>query len=117
VCSRDERSAIPLQYAGSTTPRHKPTHHSSLAGWAWGMLVLEVAYKGTVVAYAYHRSPTWPWARFRRNVSNPELFIRIDHAIYTVGATLAILALIRPGRKRWAAWAALTDRKFDSARG
>ncbi len=73
---------------------------------------MEVAYRGAVVAYAYHRSPTWPWARFRRNVGDPEMFIRIDGAILCAGALLAILALIHPDRKRWAAWAALAVHLF-----
>ncbi len=75
-------------------------------------MVLEVAYRGAVVAYAYHRSPTWPWARFYRNVGDPEVFIRIDRAILCGGALLAILALIHPNRKRWAAWAALAAHLF-----
>ena len=100
-------SSTTLQYADRNTSRPRPTRHSSVAGWAWGMMLVEVIYKGSVIAYAYHRSPTWPWARFQRNVGDPELFIRIDHAILYVGAALAVAALLHPWRKRWAAWAAL----------
>jgi hypothetical protein len=99
-------SSRTLHYAKPTTPRPRSTRHSPLAGWAWGMMVMEVVYKGAVVAYAYHRSPTWPWARFQRNVGNPEFFIRIDRVILYVGLALAMAALLHPHRKRWAAWAA-----------
>jgi hypothetical protein len=44
---------------------------------------------------------------FRRNLGDPEVFIRIHRAILCVGAMVAVLALIPSGRKRWAAWAAL----------
>lgn len=108
----DEDRPSTLQYAGLHTPRPRPTHHSPLSGWAWGALILEVVYRGAIVAYAYHRSPTWPWARFHRNVGDPEVFIGIGRAILYTGALLAILALIHPWRKRWAAWAALAVHLF-----
>jgi hypothetical protein len=96
-----------LEYAGPGARQSKPTHHSALAGWAWGMLIIEVIYRGSVCAYAYHRSPTWTWIRFDRTVGNPEVFIGIDQTFFLAGALLAVLALIPRDRKRWAAWAAL----------
>jgi hypothetical protein len=76
------------------------------------MLIVEAAYKGAVVAYAFHRSPTYPWARFSRNVGDPELFIGIDRTILWVGAVLALTALCVPNRKRWAAAGALAAHLF-----
>lgn len=71
------------------------------------MLVLETLYRGTVTLVAYRRSPTYPWARFSRNVGDPDLFIRIDRALLFVGITIAGLALLHRHRKRWAALLAL----------
>lgn len=96
-----------LDYAGPELTRPRPTHHSALAGWAWAALIVEAIYRASVVAYAYYRSPTYPWERFERNVGDRGLFIMIDCAIVVVGMALAIAALIPSNRKRWAAWLAL----------
>ena len=96
-----------VDYATPLTGRIKPTRHSPLAGWAWIMLVLETLYRGTVASIAYWRSPTYPWARFWRNVGDPELFIQIDKVLLFIGVALGVGALLHPHRKRWAAWAAL----------
>jgi hypothetical protein len=101
-----------LSYASRQGIRAKPTHHSALAGCAWLALILAVGYRGSVVAYAYHRSYTYPWARFARNVGNLETFIEIERSIYAIGALMAILALIPSNRKRWAAWLALATHSY-----
>jgi hypothetical protein len=71
------------------------------------MVIIEVVYRGSVCAYAYHKSPTWTWIRFDRTVGNPEMFIAIDQTMLCIGALLSVLALTPPNRKRWAAWTAL----------
>src|SRR2546429_691201 len=101
---------IPYASRGASAP--KPTMHSALAGWSWAALIFEVAFRGGVVAYAYHCSPTWPWERFYRNVGNIDTFIEIDFAFLWAGTLLAILALVRPHRKRWAALLALAAHLF-----
>ena len=69
-------------------------------------------YRASVVTYAYHRSYTYPWARFRRNVGDLALFIGIDQALFCAGALLAVLALVSPDRKRWIAVTALCAHLF-----
>lgn len=96
-----------LSYAGYGPDVLKPTRHSGLAGVAWAVIAIDVVYRSAVIAYAYHRSPTYPWARFHRNVGDLEFFLMLDRWIVVVGAFIAVLALITPNRKRALAWGAL----------
>jgi hypothetical protein len=103
----DGPATNPIEYARPGVGPPRPTRHSPLAGLAWATLIVETLYRGTVAAIAHHRSPTYPWGRFSRNVGNPEVFIDIDQCLLMLGVILATLALLHPYRKRWAALAAL----------
>lgn len=100
-------SRTTLQYASGSTIRSRPTRHSLLAGLAWAVVAVEVVFRGSLLAYARYRSPTYPMERFYRNVGNPDELLSIDRAIFATGILLAVLALVWPNRKRWVAWAAL----------
>jgi len=78
------------------------SRRSQWLGWAYGLIIVETIYKGCVIAHAYHRSPTYPWARFRRLVGNPELFIGIDQLLVIVAIALAVFSCLAAERRRWA---------------
>jgi len=99
-------SATTLSYAGPAV-RRGPTHHPPLVGWAWGVLIVETIYRGTLIGIAHLLSPTYPWERFGSNVGDPRLLQGIDSIILLLGAALALLALLPRGFKRWAAVVAL----------
>jgi len=92
-----------LSYA---TPKSRPDRHSAAAGWSWGALILEAAYRGSVVAYAYHCSPTngpLDDEHFQRNLGNKAIFVLIDVSILVVGACFGFLGCMPEHRKHWAA--------------
>ena len=99
-------ASAPLDYASSVSGA-RPTRHPPLVGWAWGMLILETVYRGTLIAVAHVRSPTYPWERFRQNVGNPFLLMLVQDGILVTGIILSLRALTRKGFKRWAAVLAL----------
>ena len=96
-----------LEYVRPGVARPKPTLHSRLVNLSLALLIFEPLFRGSLAAYANYCSPTWPWVRFASNVGPPILFIRIDQAIFIIGASLALAAICRPFRKRWAAVFAL----------
>jgi len=96
-----------LAYASPTTPRPKPTRHSAFVVLSWLVYIGGVAFDKTIVALAYRGSRTYPWERFERNVGSLWLFQKIEWRIAVGGAILALIALLIPFRKRWAAWLAL----------
>lgn len=101
-----------LPYASGSTATPRPTRHSLLAGLSWGMVTIEVLFRGGTLAYAQYRSPTYPMERFYRNVGDPDLFLRLDRDILVAGAVLALLALVWPNRKRRVAWTVLVAHLF-----
>ena len=78
-------------------------HRLKLIYAAWGLVIATTAFKITVIAYAMHRSPTWPWARFHRNVGDPDVIISIVTWGYAFGVATSFIAAMMSGPKRWAA--------------
>jgi hypothetical protein len=96
-----------LAYA---TPASQPTQHSAAAGWSWAALIFEAAYRGSIVAYLYHRAPKPEFLddeHFSRNLANRAIFVSIDASILLIGAGLGLAACMPEHRKRWAAALAL----------
>ena len=103
-------SSRTLPYATLRQYGAKPTHHSALAGWSWLALILEAAYRGSVVAYAYHKSPQYSpldWEHFARNLLNRGTFVAIDASFLVIGICLGVVGLLPRNRKRWAALVAI----------
>jgi hypothetical protein len=96
-----------LNYADSNTSRLPPTHHPPSVIIPWLLFIAMVAFRAAVVAYAYYRSPTYPWARFSRNVGDPETFIFFERLFGIMVLVSACLSLLRPNRKRWAVFAVI----------
>jgi hypothetical protein len=86
-------------------PTTKSIRHPALAGWSWGAVIVEAAYRGSVIAYAYHCYPPSPLDvdHFARNVGNRLAFVMIDVGILIAGAFFGLLGLCTPNRKHWAA--------------
>jgi hypothetical protein len=75
----------------------KPQRHilKSALMWTWIVVLVDLFFRAGVILYAYHRSPTWPWDRFTRNVGDPDVFIRIDEIILAAAIVLAVVALVQ----------------------
>jgi hypothetical protein len=100
------QSTSTLDYARPGS-RLCPTRHHPLTAWAWSALILETAYRGTLITIAYIRSPTYPWERFDWNVGDSASLQRIGDVVLLIGIVLAVFALLPRGFKRWGAALAL----------
>ena len=95
-----------LDYRRSQTTRAKPLRYSELTGWAWAMCIVEAAYRGSVIGYAFSRTNIYVWERFERNVGPMKVYLELDLLFMAIGATFAFSSLLVPNTKRWAAaWA------------
>jgi hypothetical protein len=101
-----------VEYASPGAARARPTHLSAFTIIAWLVLIAEPIYRSSLIAYAYHKSPTYPWERFRRNVGDVDILFNIDRSFFVIGILMAAIGLLHPYRKRWAAWLAFAAHFF-----